>query len=277
MRPAILRRSRLVRLGLAALVVGSLLPLAGPAAAADAPDVLAAAERDVLGRVNATRTAAGLRPYRFDSRLATIARQRTTDMATKNYLSHVQPDGRSVFDLIAAAGITWYGAGENIGWNSVGDLAASAGYIHQQWLDSPAHRALILSANYNYAAVTQTQAADGRRYWALVTLKGPDRTGARGTMRSAARTTGSPVDGRYPVRIAWTGADVPLQVLTAGLASFHVQRRVDGGTWSTVSWAATGTATTRYLAPGHRYEFRVRARDKAGNVGAWSATIAVRI
>ena len=65
-----------------------------------------------------------------------------------------------------------------------------------------------------------------------------------------------------------------LQVLTSGLYSFRIQRRVDGGSWTTVSSSTTSRSVTFNLATNHTYEFRVAARDKAGNWGAWSTAAA---
>jgi hypothetical protein len=72
------------------------------------------------------------------------------------------------------------------------------------------------------------------------------------------------------VAVSWTGADVRLQVLTSGFYSYHVQRRVDGGAWTTVWSSTTRTSLALVVPTNHTYEFRIRARDKAGNYGSWS-------
>ena len=68
--------------------------------------------------------------------------------------------------------------------------------------------------------------------------------------------------------LRWSGGDPQLQVMTAGLRYFQVQRRRVGGTWH--SWAVT-TATRRSVTWLKAYdrEVRVRARDRAGNWGPW--------
>jgi hypothetical protein len=68
---------------------------------------------------------------------------------------------------------------------------------------------------------------------------------------------------------------VRLQVLTAGLRTFQVQRRVDGGSWRTIAWTRN-TALRLSQSRGHRYGYRVRGIDRVGNRGSWS-TVAVRI
>ena len=76
--------------------------------------------------------------------------------------------------------------------------------------------------------------------------------------------------------VGWFGGDVLLASLTAGLRDFTVQRRVDGGTWSTVWSATTSTSRAVTLARGHLYEYRARARDRAGNYGLWSPPVGIR-
>jgi hypothetical protein len=66
-------------------------------------------------------------------------------------------------------------------------------------------------------------------------------------------------------RLTWTGSDAG-----SGIASYDVQRSYDGGTFTTIAAAKTGTTLDVTLTPGHSYRFRVRARDAAGNLGAWS-------
>ena len=67
-----------------------------------------------------------------------------------------------------------------------------------------------------------------------------------------------------PVSLSWTGSDRGW-----GVASYRLERSVDGGAWhlvtTTPSRSWTGTAAT-----GHAYRYRVRATDKAGNVGYWT-------
>ena len=71
----------------------------------------------------------------------------------------------------------------------------------------------------------------------------------------------------------WTGADRPLAALIAGLQSFDVQRQVDGGAWVFVRTSTTSRSWSSSIQVGHRMAVRVRARDRAGNVGSWSAPV----
>jgi hypothetical protein len=75
----------------------------------------------------------------------------------------------------------------------------------------------------------------------------------------------SSIGTTIPARLNWKGSDVGW-----GIASYKVQRSVDGGAWKTVSPSGLKASELAIsLTAGHRYRFRVRATDKAGNVGAW--------
>jgi uncharacterized protein YkwD len=261
-------RSRLLTV-LAAGLVAAAIAAPAPVAAAETMTI-SQAESAMVAALNSDRKAVGLVALQIDSRLMNIARARSVDMATKDYFSHTQPDGRNVFNLITAAKITWYNAGEIIAWNNYPTLATSVEAANSQWLNSPGHKKLIVSTTFNYVGVgLAVQAGTGKKYWTAVFIKGPDRTGARATTAAPSITSGTTTTTKK-VSVSWSGADVPLQVLTSGFHSYKVQRRVDGGAWTTVWSSTTARSMTLQVAVNHTYEFRDAARDKAGNWGAWS-------
>jgi uncharacterized protein YkwD len=268
------RRSRLAPL-LGVILIATLF--AAPAAtAAEEAMTVSAAEAGMVAALNADRAAKGLVPVRIDTRLMAIARARSTDMATKNYFSHVQPDGRNVFDIIKSSGIAWFGAGEIIAMNNYPTLATSLQRSNLDWIASPGHYSVIISTSYNYVGVgLAVDAASGKKYWTAVYLKGPDRTGARATARKPTISAGS-TSSRRRVSVSWSGADVRLQVLTSGLYRFKVQRQTGSGSWVTVATSTTRTSMSFDLPRHHLYHFRIRARDRAGNWGAWS-TVGVSV
>jgi uncharacterized protein YkwD len=229
---------------------------------------LSATESAMVSALNADRAAKGLVPVRVDARLMAIARARSNDMVANGYFSHTQPDGRNVFDILTAQHVTWLNAGEIIAKNNY-PMDVTVSTANRQWLDSPGHYAIITSTDLNYVGVgLAIDPATGTKLWTGVFIKGPDRTGARATAYTPRVTVGS-TSGTRTMRWSWTGADVRLQVLTSGLRSYAVQRRVGSGSWTTVYSSTTLKAASFTLRVGHRYEFRVRARDRAGNVGTW--------
>ena len=258
---------RFIPLALAFLLVIGLAPAAFASDTVDESGAaISVAEQSVLTLTNRRRAAAGLRPLRWDTRMADLARQRAAYMANTGEFSHTQSNGTDVFDLIASGGIRWYGAGEIIAWNTAAALDYSAAFAVQGWMGSPSHRAIVMSNGYNYVGFGLAIASNGQRFWAGVYLKGPDRTGAKATPGSVSKSTISRTKVRVTLR--WSGSDVRLQVLTSGLRYFQVQGRRKGGSWNDYG-TTTATSTVRRWYRHGTYEFRVRARDRAGNWGAW--------
>jgi uncharacterized protein YkwD len=248
------------------LVVG----LAPAALAADTVDesgaAISVAEQSVLTLTNRRRTDAGLVPLRWDGRMAELARQRAAYMAETGEFSHTQANGTDVFDLIVSNGISWYGAGEIIAWNTAAALDYSAAFAVQGWMGSPSHHAIVMSNGYNYVGFGLAISSSGQRYWAGVYLKGPDHTGASARPGTVSKANISRTRARVTLR--WSGRDVKLQVLTSGLRLFQVQGRRKGGSWHDYG-TTTSTSMARRWYRHATYEFRVRARDRAGNWGAW--------
>lgn len=264
-RPMPATRRRFVPL---LFVAALLLPAAVPAAAST-DSAVKYAEAAALTYANRERSAKGLKPLRLDARLQAIAHGRAVTMASENLLSHDQADGNDVFDLLSDAAIARYRAGEIIAYNYTSRYTYSAKGAVDQWMTSSPHRAILLSTDYNYVAFGLAVSASGRRYWAGVFIKGPDRTGAWARLSAPVKTYYSSV--RTKVTFRWTGADVVLQVLTAGLRSYEIQRRVDAGEWVTYG-ATKARSFTATWSRGHTYQFRVRALDWAGNWGGWRTT-----
>ena len=68
------------------------------------------------------------------------------------------------------------------------------------------------------------------------------------------------------ITVEWSGSDEG-----AGVASYDVQVRIAGGEWQAWLNQVSGTWAVYNGTDGHSYAFRVRARDEAGNVSAYSA------
>jgi hypothetical protein len=79
-------------------------------------------------------------------------------------------------------------------------------------------------------------------------------------------------DGTLPVAVSWTGSDVG----PSGVASYDVARSFDGGPFHVIKAGITGSSINWTVRPGHTYRFEVRARDKAGNVGAWTSGVTLK-
>jgi len=92
-----------------------------------------------------------------------------------------------------------------------------------------------------------------------------DTTAPTVTVPDRRLISGTSIDaGRIAFRTSWAGSDA-----TSGIKSYQLQQQTDGGAWTNVGIALTATAVDRSLLTQHTYRFRVRATDKAGNIGAW--------
>ena len=66
-------------------------------------------------------------------------------------------------------------------------------------------------------------------------------------------------------RVMWSGSDA------SGIARYRLQRRIDGGRWRDVELAdASATRADVSVGSGHRYRFRVRAKDETGVWSDWA-------
>jgi uncharacterized protein YkwD len=96
--------------------------------------------------IDATRQERGLAVLRYDDRLGRAARDHAVDMVRRDYFSHTTPGGLGVRDRLRDAGWpmdgTWW-AGEILVTGS-GD-ASTPRRLVSAWLNSPPHRAILLS------------------------------------------------------------------------------------------------------------------------------------
>ena len=102
----------------------------------------AASEQAMLALVNGERVKRGLKPLELDERLSEAARQHDRAMLAGGYFSHVDPDGATPADRLDAAGIDYATMGENLA------LAPDVAIAHDGLMNSPGHRANILSADF---------------------------------------------------------------------------------------------------------------------------------
>jgi uncharacterized protein YkwD len=105
------------------------------------------AEQTMFAYVNTQRTQRGLLALRLDPTLTSVARTHSTDMFQRSYFSHNTPDGRTPFDRMQAAGITYTSAGENIAY------APNVNIADTGLMNSPEHRANILNPQFTRIGV----------------------------------------------------------------------------------------------------------------------------
>ncbi len=107
-------------------------------------------ENNMADLVNKERISLGIKPLKFDNRLRDVGRGHSADMFKRGYFSHysLDPDsigaeGKTVADRVASAGIDYLVIGENLAY------APSLELAHKGLMNSPGHKANILSTDYH--------------------------------------------------------------------------------------------------------------------------------
>ena len=131
--------------------VARAVPTAGtqPAAPAGPSAILSAYESEVVRRINSIRSSRGRRPLRVSRQLSAAAAFHTNQMGLRGFFEHESANGAEFWQRIARfyptlSGRSW-SVGENIVWGSP-DLSAAAAV--REWMNSPPHRANILSREW---------------------------------------------------------------------------------------------------------------------------------
>ncbi len=253
--------NRLAGLGLAIALLFALVPVAAVNGA-----TITDFEHRVLDQINGARVSRGLVPLRTDGRLWDLAGDRATIMASRNVLSHTVAGALGT--SLTRRGISRYSYGETIAYTTTRGWAAAADAIVKLWRNSAPHWALLMSSKYNYVGVgagTSLVEPPGVR------VDGPDRV--PGSLRGTRLDHGRHPDRQRRRLDVAAAATSSLQTHTAGLRDFTVQLRRGTGSWVTLATNTTATATDHAgTSPtGTAYYLRVRARDRNGNIGAWSA------
>lgn len=112
--------------------------------------------------------------------------------------------------------------------------------------------------------ITVTASADGMSQTTTTTVTVTD--GLAPTVKGGHQWLFAPtaIGTGTPARTTWSGTDA------SGVASFALERQVDGGGWSAVGLSsAKATSLLEGLAFGHRYQDRIAATDKLGNTSDW--------
>ncbi|MEE4274731.1 MAG: CAP domain-containing protein [Thermoleophilia bacterium] len=138
------------------------------------PDSLGAADAEerVVELVNKERTSRGLAPVRLHESLLDAARAHSSEMARRGVLTHLSADGSTVAERLIEYGYTQSGCsswkvGEDIGRGDADTLFGTPEGVVMLWMDSAAHREVILEPTFRDVGVGVSIATDGMRYFTL--------------------------------------------------------------------------------------------------------------
>jgi uncharacterized protein YkwD len=141
----------LVAAACTALVAAAAAPAAVPAEADAEPATAHAssAERGIVRLINRLRARHGLRPLRSSTPLAQAADHHSRDMLAHEFLAHHSSDG-TPFALRVRRFAPARRVGENV---AVITAAGDPAQVVDLWLQSPPHRAVLLSPRFRRIGV----------------------------------------------------------------------------------------------------------------------------
>ena len=142
-----------------------LLALVAPGTASPASGhaqrTLSSLEVGVLQQLNAIRAQHNLQPLKLNVRLSAAADQHSREMGATGYFEHSSHDGTAFWKRInrwyASSGYGFWSVGENLLWSSPDVEPASA---LQLWMNSPEHRANILTAKWREIGISAVHVAN---------------------------------------------------------------------------------------------------------------------
>jgi uncharacterized protein YkwD len=108
-------------------------------------------EEPTLTLVNAARAAHGLPPLRNNAQLSRMAREHSQRMFSVDFFDHTDPFRGSLGARARAFGVDYDRLGENIAFNS--GMADPVAVAVKGWLQSPGHRANLLSEQYSESGI----------------------------------------------------------------------------------------------------------------------------
>ena len=151
---------RLVLVLAAAALAAALVAPFGASAPVRSHVALTTLESGVLKDLNAIRAQHGLVPLHLNAQLSAAATQHSVEMGQDGYFEHTSHDGTAFWKRIAhwygSASYGYWSVGENLLWSSP-DVTPSGAL--QLWMNSPEHRANILTARWREIGVAAVHLA----------------------------------------------------------------------------------------------------------------------
>lgn len=106
----------------------------------------------LVDETNQNRTANGLPALQVSPLLVAAAQDKANDMATKDYFAHTSPQGLTPWYWFQQVGYNFDYAGENLAVNF-----SDSEDVTNAWMNSPEHRANILSVNFTQIGIATAQ------------------------------------------------------------------------------------------------------------------------
>lgn len=107
---------------------------------------------DVITHTNEERLAYHVPTLQYNPQLEQAAKLKAEDMVTKGYFAHVSPTGEGAWTFLDRAQYQYVYAGENLAVNF-----GSSEEVVRAWMNSPTHRANVLSAQFNEIGIAAAE------------------------------------------------------------------------------------------------------------------------
>ncbi len=140
--------------GLSRIILGVL-----PATAADIDSA------SLMAKINQERGNRNIPALIISPKLSVAAGAKTTDMLSRGYFDHVDPDGKFVWFRIEAAGYKPY---KTLGENLAIDFSTENGIVNA-WINSPSHRDNLLNSGFEDQGLSAQYGDYQTRYTSIVT------------------------------------------------------------------------------------------------------------
>ena len=127
---------------------------------------ISSAERALIRHVNDVRAAHGLRALRASGALSRAADSHSRDMLRYDFFDHTSSDG-TPFDRRIRRYTNARMVGENLA--AIARRHGGAGAIVRMWMNSPGHRAVLLSSDYRRIGIGRHWGTLGSSRLAVVT------------------------------------------------------------------------------------------------------------
>lgn len=127
---------------------------------------LASLEQEVIRLVNIQRANNGLGALTYNWQAARVARIKSQDMINNRYFAHTSPVYGSPFKMMESFGLRFSAAAENI---AKGQRTPQE--VMNSWMNSPGHRANILSRSVTQIGVGAAKDSNGTLHWTQLFLK----------------------------------------------------------------------------------------------------------
>ncbi|WP_275670329.1 CAP domain-containing protein [Okeania hirsuta] len=178
-------------------------------------------------------------PLAFNLNLNTAANEHSQWMLDNNEFSHTGENGTQFWERMTNAGYQWFGAGENISFDSplasgISDFTGLVEENHKDLFISPGHRENLMNASFEAIGISSLQAT-------TYTWNGTTYTDVVMTTQKFGRNN----DGPFITGVAYTDAVIDDDFYTVGegiggITVTAVDTANSANTFTTTTWDAGG-------------------------------------